>query len=194
MDTEPVTMQPESPTIGATGVPVKPVFQWTAVIGAEAYELVVATDAAMADPAIARTDENAIAGNAWQCDVSLDYATTYYWKVRAINATTRSPWSTIGVFTTGDAPLSPETPPATTAPDHEIVGRPANLDTVPLTPNPTPAPMEPAPAVNVTVIPNPSVLPGIPNWVFYLISGLLAAVILTLIVVLMIVIKIKRAT
>ena len=192
MDTELVTMQPESPTVGAAGVPVKPVFQWTAIIGAEAYELVVATDADMADPVINRTDENALAGNAWQCDISLDYATTYYWKVRAFNADTSSPWSTTGVFTTMDAPLSPETPEATTPLDHEIVGRPAGLDTVPLTSNPAPAQMGPTPAVNVTVIPNLNVLPGLPNWVFYLIGGLLAAVILTLIVVLTIVIKIKR--
>jgi hypothetical protein len=192
MDTEPITLRPESPVPGATGVPVTPVLQWTAVVGAEAYELLVATDAAMENPVITRTDENAIIGNAWQCDVTLKYATTYYWKVRAISAVTSSAWSTLGLFTTEDAPLNPETPVA----DDEVVGQAANLDTGPPTPNATPAQMEPtpAPSVNGTVIPNLSEVPGIPDWIIYLIGILLSVIILSLVVILVMVVKIKRVT
>jgi hypothetical protein len=191
MDIEPVTLRPESPAPGATGVPLKPVFQWTAVVGAEAYELLIATDADMADPIIDRTGQNALAGNAWQCDVSLDYATTYFWKVRAVNATTSTAWGTLGVFTTEAAPPSPETP---TVLDNEIVGRPANLDTVPVISNPATAQIGPTPTMNGTVAPNLNEQPGLSNWIIYLIGGLLTAVILTLIVVLVMVIKLRRIT
>jgi photosystem II stability/assembly factor-like uncharacterized protein len=193
MDTVLVTLRPESPVPGATGVSVSPVFQWTAVVGAEAYELLVATDAVMENPVIARMDENALAGNAWQCDVTLDFATTYYWKVRAISSVTSSVWSTMGIFTTEDAPLSPETPEETPTADEEVVGMPANLDTAPPS-NPTQARVEPAPApsVNGTVTPNLSEVPGIPDWIIYLIGILAAIIVLSLIVILVAVVKIKR--
>jgi trimeric autotransporter adhesin len=193
MDTEAVTLRSESPTAGATGVPVKPIFQWTAVIGAEAYELLVATDADMDDTVITRTDEYAPAGNVWQCDVSLDYATTYYWRVRAINASTSSAWSTTGVFTTEDAPLSPESPEETApAMDHEapVIGSLAEIPA----PVQIETPPTPAPSVNGIMMPDLSETPGVPDWILYLIGGLLATVILALIVVLAMVIKIKRIT
>jgi photosystem II stability/assembly factor-like uncharacterized protein len=191
MDTEPITLRPESPVPGATGVPVKPVFQWTAVVGAEAYELLVATDADMENPVIARMDENALAGNVWQCDMTLDYATTYYWKVRAISAVTSSVWSTMGIFTTEDAPLSPETPEETPAANYEVVGMPANLDTAPPT-NPAQMEAASAPSLNGTVTPNLSEVPGIPDWIIYLIGILLSIIVLSLIVILVTVVKIKR--
>jgi photosystem II stability/assembly factor-like uncharacterized protein len=192
MDTEPITLRPESPVPGAIDVPVKPVFQWTAVVGAEAYELLVATDAGMENPVIARTDENAVIGNVWQCDVTLDYATTYYWKVRAVSSVTSSAWSTMGIFTTEEAPPGPETP----ATDNEIVGMPANLETGSPPPNPSPAEMEsmPGPSVNGTVIPNLSGVPGIPDWIIYLIGILISVIVLSLIVILVMVVKIKRVT
>ncbi len=192
MDTEPITLRPESPVVGATGVPVKPVFEWTAVISAEAYELLVATDADMDNPVIARTGEKALSGNAWQCDVDLDYATTYYWKVRAVNASTSSAWSTTGIFTTEDAPLIQETPPETPAPtmNHEVpvigsvaeIPAPAQIETIPT----------PAPSVNGAIMPDLSELQGVPDWIIYLIGGLVGTIILALIVVLVMLIKIKR--
>ena len=194
MDTETVTLRPEIPAAGATGVVVKPVFQWTAVIGAEAYELLVATNAEANHPVIARTNEHALAGNVWQSDESLDYATTYYWKVRATSVSTRSAWSTTGVFTTEAAPVSKEPPEETPAPmlNHEV----ATIK--PVVANPTPVHIEPPPAPMPTtdgiMIPDLSELPSVPNWVIYLIGGLLAIVILALTVILVIVLKIKRIT
>ncbi len=190
MDTEAVTLRPESPAAGATGVALKPVFQWTALVGAEAYELLVATDVGTNNPVISKTGEHALAGNVWQCDISLDYATTYYWKVRAIGGGTSSGWSTTGVFTTESAPE----PTATQKPvlDHEVTGLPANLNLTPLAVNPTPVPAAPAPSPNDTTVPELSQWPGISNLVIYLIGGLLAIIALALIVILAIILKIKR--
>jgi hypothetical protein len=190
MDTEAVILRPESPAAGATGVPVKPDFQWTAIIGAEAYELLVDTDLEMDEPVIARTGEYAIAGNVWHCDVSLDYATTYYWKVRATNASTSSAWSTTGFFTTEKAPEETPAP----ALDHE-----APL-IQPLEDNPAPGQVASLPtstpssdgSITPELSETPGVFPGVPDWVVYLIGGLLGTVILALIVVLVTVIKIKR--
>jgi hypothetical protein len=192
MDTEAVTLRPESPAAGATGVAVKPVFQWTAIMGATAYELVVGTDPAIEEPVFARTGDYAIAGNVWQCDVSLDYATTYYWKVRATNASTSSAWSTTGVFTTEEAPGETPAPPT----DNEapliqpLADNPAEGQVAAL------AAPAPTPSVDSAATPQssetPDVFTGIPDWVVYLIGALLVTVILALMVVLVMVIKIKR--
>ena len=104
LDTEAIALRLESPAAGASGVPVKPVFQWTAVAGADAYELLVSTDANFANPSIIKKDDYALSATAWQCDLSLNYDTTYYWKVRAISASTRSAWSAVGAFTTESPP------------------------------------------------------------------------------------------
>ena len=193
MDTEAVVLRPESPPAGATGVAVKPVFQWTAVIGAQAYELIVATDAEMNNPVIAMTDEYALPGNVWQGEVSLNCGTTYYWKVRATGNGTRSEWSTIGVFTTvGEEGPAGETPPA----DHEETTIPEELGKVaslPLAPIPAREPKPtPASTIDGFMLPDLSELPGVPGWIIYLIGILLTIIILALTVILAIVLKIKR--
>jgi photosystem II stability/assembly factor-like uncharacterized protein len=195
MDTEGITLRPESPTAGATGVPLQPVFQWTAVLGAGSYELLVFTDAELTNQVIAMTDEYAIAGNVWQCDLSLDYATTYYWRVRAINATTYSAWSTTGVFTTEALPAATETP---TNHEASMASQATNMVTS-LTSNPaSPAtePPTPPPASdhNGIIIPSLSQSPSLPSWIIYFIGGLLATIILALLVILAIVLKIKHIT
>ena len=50
LDTEAVILKPESPSAGASNVPVKPAFQWTAITGASSYELLVSADADFAHP------------------------------------------------------------------------------------------------------------------------------------------------
>jgi len=198
MDTESVTLRPESPTAGATGVPRQPVFQWSAVLGAEAYELLVCRDAALNDPVIAMTDEYAITGNVWQCDVSLDHATTYYWKVRAVNASTYSAWSTTGVFTTEAAPAETEVPEPPSGKVAEITSKASN-SIVPLTPDINPATLDPpspppASATNGINVPLLGDLSSTSAWIIYLIGGLLTVIILSLVVILAIVLKIKRIT
>jgi hypothetical protein len=97
----------ESPQAGATGVPLNPVFQWSAIAGADSYELVVSTDAALGNPTILKTGTYALPTTAWQCNITLNYNTTYYWKVRAISSDTCSAWSAVSAFTTEPAPSSP---------------------------------------------------------------------------------------
>jgi photosystem II stability/assembly factor-like uncharacterized protein len=196
MDTEGITLRPESPTAGATGVPTEPVFQWTAVLEAGAYELLVFRDAELTETVIAMTGENAIPGNVWQCDISLDYATTYYWRVRAVNASTYSAWSTTGVFTTAAAPEPAGTGSLT---GHVASSPPEDTKTVkPLVADTTPTviePPSPPPAQhNGTVLPDLGQATGVPAWIIYFIGGLLTIVILALLVILAIVLKIKRIT
>ena len=98
-----------SPEDDATDVAIKPLFQWRAVRNAEGYELLVATDPSLARTRIAKTGAYALPGTTWKCDVSLNANTTYYWKVRAIGAKTKSVWSHISTFTT--RPLTATSPP-----------------------------------------------------------------------------------
>jgi len=101
----------ESPKAGASGVPLKPIFQWSAIAGAEGYELMASTNATLDNPTILKTDSYALVNTAWQCNVSLNYDTTYYWKVRAVNGDTYSAWSAVGAFSTEAPPLEAESPP-----------------------------------------------------------------------------------
>ena len=71
----------ESPEAGASNVPVKPIFQWSAIAGADSYELVVSTKSELDNPTILKTDSYALTNTAWQCNMTLDYNTTYYWFV-----------------------------------------------------------------------------------------------------------------
>jgi photosystem II stability/assembly factor-like uncharacterized protein len=114
--TEAYAPELESPEPGATGVPLKPIFQWSAVAGANNYELVVSTHSAVDNPTILKTGTYALPNTAWQANLELDYDTTYYWKVRAVSANTYSPWSAVSAFTTEPAPDLPTTQSNSLAP------------------------------------------------------------------------------
>lgn len=103
-----------SPEAGATGVSLRPIFQWTPVANADSYELIVSTNADFSNPAILKYNDYALSGTAWQCNPSLEPGTTYYWKVRAISANTHSDWSGVGAFATESASEEVESlgPPA----------------------------------------------------------------------------------
>jgi hypothetical protein len=201
LDTVIVTLNPESPAAGAREIPVKPIFQWTAIVGADTYDLLVATDADFSHPVIVKINGYSLPTNAWQCDVSLDYATTYYWKVRAIASGTSSAWSATGVFITEAAPAVNNEPPPTTdiAPTEptplkyqdSIVAsssspaQPAVEQVFP----PSSTPLQPS-----AQVPSSDQLAGIPVWIIYFVGALLAIVILVLIILLAVVLKIKRIT
>ncbi len=68
-----------SPGAGAKSVWLRPVFQWSAIAGAESYELLVSTDVSFANPIIKRVGADALPATAWQSDINLNYDTTYYW-------------------------------------------------------------------------------------------------------------------
>ncbi|MFH1031357.1 MAG: hypothetical protein V1767_02160 [Chloroflexota bacterium] len=71
-----------SPRAGAGSVMLAPVFQWTAIAGANGYELVVSTDSTLSNPLITRTGDYALETTAWRSDIELDYDTAYYWNIR----------------------------------------------------------------------------------------------------------------
>jgi len=90
---------------GATGVSVRPAFTWDSVAGVSGYEFLLAKDGEFTDVVVALTGADALQTTAWECDRALDYATTYFWKVRAISVTSYGEWVT-GVFTTEAAPTA----------------------------------------------------------------------------------------
>jgi len=157
-----ITPELYSPEAGATGVAIKPVFQWSGIAGADSYELIVSTEPSLANPTILKVEAYALPGTAWQSNVSLNYDTAYYWKARAIGSDTKSDWSAVGAFTT-ESPPSP--PPPSPPPAAES----------PLPPSPPPPPQ-----------------PTVPHWVVYLVGGLLMTIILLLITTLVLVTGIKR--
>ncbi len=188
MDTESVNLKPETPSPGALGVAIKPVFQWTAVISAEAYELLIATDADFNHPVIIKMNEYALKTNAWNCDVSLDYNTVYYWKVRATTTGTWSSWSSVGVFTTESVPSVENeslTPTSALPITPKLL---ATLSTPTIAPPTSPSfsPSTPmSPSSDNTVL-------GMPAWMIYFSGSLFLIVFLALIIVLVIVLKIKH--
>lgn len=157
------TPQLLSPTAGATGMPLKPVFQWGATAGAESYELIVSTNPSFENPIVLKAGDYALPSTAWECDINLNYGTTYYWKVRAINSDTYSAWSAVSAFTT-ESPLLP-------------VGSLAEQPPPPQPPPPPPS----TPPQSTT-----------PDWMKYTLGALLAAVVLLAVIIMVLVRGIKR--
>lgn len=119
--TEATVPQLLSPPAGSNGIPLRPVFQWSAVAGAERYELIVSTSPSFENPVILKAGDYALPSTAWESNINLNYATTYYWKVRAIGSATHSAWSAVSAFTTiplleGPPSEEPPQPPTPSAP------------------------------------------------------------------------------
>jgi hypothetical protein len=118
-----------APAPGATDVPIRPTFAWNASDFATGYEFELSkapgTTAGgfFVDALIGMTGTNALVNTSWQCDRDLDYSTTYYWHVRAINATSQSQWLT-GVFTTVAKPVPPPTPTPPVTVTQEVISPP----------------------------------------------------------------------
>jgi len=106
-----------TPEAGTSGIPLKPIFQWSAISGADSYELLVSTDADFGNPSIKKVGDDALATTAWECDLSLNHDTTYYWKVRARGSDSYSAWSAVSAFTTkSPAPTKVTQPPSSPSP------------------------------------------------------------------------------
>jgi len=154
-----------SPEASASGTPLKPIFQWSAVAGADSYELVVSTDASCENPTILKVDDYALPSTAWECNINLNYDTTYYWKVRATGSDTQSAWSAVSAFTTKSPPLEQPLP----------------------SPEKLPEPPDP-PGPPASASPQPST----PDWVKYLVGALLASIVLLSVIILMLMKHIRR--
>jgi hypothetical protein len=97
------------PTAGAINVPVKPVFQWAGISGAQSYDLQVADNPVFVNPLDAQTGLNT---TVWTETKTLDPGKTYYWRVRAVAASgTASNWLNSS-FTTALSASATQAPPA----------------------------------------------------------------------------------
>jgi len=106
-----------SPADGATGVALNPTLSWSAVSFASSYRIQVATDSGFSSVILDQTQTSTSAAP------SLAVSTTYYWHVRAQNATGNSAYAATRSFTTSPppAPSSPAlTAPANGASDQSI--------------------------------------------------------------------------
>ncbi len=168
-----IAIQLLSPEAGASEVPVKPVFQWTAIADAECYELMVSTDSTFSDLVIDRNGTNVLPSTAWQSDINLEYNTTYYWKVRASSSTSYSAWSAVSAFTTNGSSQS-VSPSENESPPGQVASSPQS-ESPPSTP---PVPL--------------FVQSSLPNWVIYTGGILLLVTIILLITVIILVVGIKR--
>jgi len=166
------------PKAGTTRVSLRPVFQWSALAGADSYELLVATDASFSSPVIVKIGDYALPATAWQSDISLDYDTTYYWKVRASGSSSHSAWSAVGAFST-KLPPSPPSP----APELSLPSPSPTLSSPPPAPTPPPTPPSSLPPTQ----------PTLPDWVIYLAAALLLTIVLLLITLLVLVVGIRRS-
>ncbi len=105
-----------SPGAGAELISPEPVFQWSAIAGAEKYELIVSDDIAFKNPAIKKTGKYALPATAWKSDITLEDGDTYYWKVRAVGSDTYGDWSAVSVFVTETEQASEQTIPDISVP------------------------------------------------------------------------------
>jgi len=88
-----------SPAEGADGVAVTAQLEWAAAPTATSNQVQVSTSSAFLETVI---DESGITGTSYPLS-SLGFNTTYFWRVRAMNAAGASPWSSVGKLTTQPA-------------------------------------------------------------------------------------------
>jgi hypothetical protein len=160
----------------SAGAGLAPLFRWDAVPGAEGYEIVVSPNMDLSVPVISKTGAQRITASYWQCDITLDYGTPYYWRVRATAESGCGAWSEKGLFVTL---AEPAFVPASTAP------LPPTLPPMPPTGVTEPLPQTSLPATTVTL---PAVTysspvstatgSDTPSWMGYAVAGAGAAAVL----------------
>jgi photosystem II stability/assembly factor-like uncharacterized protein len=178
------------PGIEETGVPIKPVFEWSAVDEAERYELIVSINFSFTNPVIERTGESALTSTVWQSSIDLDYNTTYYWKVRACYSDSYGDWSDVGTFTTGSQPSEVSVPPETTPPVSPPSSQPSSSPPV-NTSQTSPEEYASSPPQSP-----PSSSPSqqaIPRWLIYLTAASILAIVILVVTLLLVSVRHSRA-
>ena len=89
-----------APTDSSTGVAQMPALSWTASTNADSYLVEIATDAAFTSIVYSDT----ITSTSHNVTTALDYSTTYYWRVTALNGCSQQV-ATAYSFTTESAPV-----------------------------------------------------------------------------------------
>jgi hypothetical protein len=173
-----------------TGIPIKPVFEWSAVDEAEGYELIVSINFSFANPAIERTGESALTSTVWQSNVDLDYNTTYYWRVRACYSDSYGDWSDVGIFTTGSPPAEVSTPPETTPPASPPLSQPSSSSPVDTSLSSSDdhslSPPQPPPSPS-------SSQSAIPSWLIYLTAASILTIVILVVILLLVTVRRYRA-
>ncbi|MGF1671853.1 MAG: fibronectin type III domain-containing protein, partial [Balneolaceae bacterium] len=114
--TAPESPEPASPANGSNGVSESPFLSWSNSEDAESYRLQVSLSSNFTP---LRDLEN-VQGTSVRVE-ELDFETTYFWRVQAVNGAGESEWSEIWSFTTREEPLSvPEVPRLISPADDEI--------------------------------------------------------------------------
>ncbi len=107
--TEPETMTIDAdtfaPALGATDVPILASFGWEDIEEADSYTLEVADNPNFTTPIVSVT----VTTSVYELDSPLNYATNYFWRVKAVSGTSESRWAT-GNFTTVSAPVEAVAP------------------------------------------------------------------------------------
>ncbi|MCK4362291.1 MAG: hypothetical protein KAW13_03315 [Dehalococcoidia bacterium] len=102
----------EYPEPGQQNVVLQPVLEWTGLVDADSYELVVAEDCDWGNLVVEWTGAAALGDRqTYAITTDLEYGTDYCWKVRALSETTESPWSDEGTYTTMAEPTPAEAAP-----------------------------------------------------------------------------------
>jgi hypothetical protein len=97
----PGTFTLSQPVDEATGIDLKPFFEWSSASQASSYLLEVATDIDFPDPNIYSVT---VEGTSHTAEFALDSITTYYWRIKAANVCGESDFSSPFSFTTRDIP------------------------------------------------------------------------------------------
>jgi len=92
------------PESGSSDVSRSPGFSWVGFPDTTKYEFILAEDAALTQVVI----KAAVPGSAYQYSGELDWSTTYFWQVRAVEPVPSEP--AIGTFTVMPKP-QPSAPP-----------------------------------------------------------------------------------
>ncbi|MFC5270243.1 LamG-like jellyroll fold domain-containing protein [Adhaeribacter terreus] len=103
-----------APANNATGIATNPTLSWNAASNATSYQLQVATSNSFSAPLVADVNTAALSNQV----TGLSNNTQHFWRVRAINQTGTSAWSSIRNFTTVASPAS--------RPDTVLLASPAN--------------------------------------------------------------------
>jgi photosystem II stability/assembly factor-like uncharacterized protein len=111
-----------SPLPGANNVPINPAFTWESADGATGYEFILAKDSGFTQVVVDLSGADALTSPAWNCDIELEYETSYFWKVRAVSADSHSQWG-VNSFTTEGAPseiMPSQSPPVVIEPSPTV--------------------------------------------------------------------------
>jgi hypothetical protein len=116
----PAILSPVANGTGAGGynADLNPTFSWGNIAGATGYEFQLATDAGMTDIIVDASGPDAL-GNVLvyqMTEITLDYNTTYYWRVKAVSTSSETAWSAVIGFTTMAEPIPTQPPVTVTAP------------------------------------------------------------------------------